>query len=332
MLIGLTGRNASGKGEVALYLQQKSFYYCSLSDVIRDEIRNRGTTPTRELMIDVGNELRSRFGADVLAQRVLAALDSDKHYVIDSIRNPTEVEALRGARPFRLMNVEAPAAMRFERSQRRGRAGDPDTLERFMEIEKLEESGNAHSQNLLSVEAMADLSVTNDSTLEALHHKLDTLVPQLLREEQRPSWDDYFMNIAKVVASRSNCIKRKVAAVIVKDKRIISTGYNGTPRGTKNCNEGGCPRCNGLAASGTALDECYCSHGEENAIVQASYHGVSLKDSIIYTTFAPCLMCTKMIINSGIAEVIYNADYPLNDATFRLYEQAGLRVRKLRLI
>ena len=137
--------------------------------------------------------------------------------------------------------------------------------------------------------------------------------------------------IAQVASMRSNCIKRKVGAVIVKDKRIISTGYNGTPRGTKNCSEGGCPRCNNMAASGTSLDECLCSHGEENAIVQASYHGVSLKDAIIYTTFAPCLMCAKMIINSGICEVVYNMDYPLNDVSFRLFSQAGISVRQLKL-
>ena len=82
------------------------------------------------------------------------------------------------------------------------------------------------------------------------------------------------MAIARVVASRSNCVKRKVAAVITRDRRIISTGYNGTPRGTRNCNEGGCPRCNGFAEGGTRLDECLCSHGEENAITQAAYHGV----------------------------------------------------------
>ena len=115
----------------------------------------------------------------------------------------------------------------------------------------------------------------------------------------------------------------------MRDKRVVSTGYNGTPRGTRNCNEGGCPRCNNLAASGTALDECLCSHGEENAIVQASYHGVSLKDAIIYSTFAPCLTCAKMIINSGIREVVFNADYPLNGSAFRLFEEAKIVVRKL---
>ena len=86
-----------------------------------------------------------------------------------------------------------------------------------------------------------------------------------------------------------------------------------------------------MALSGTALDECLCSHGEENAIVQASYHGVSLKDATIYSTFAPCLMCAKMIINSGIREVIYNMDYPLNDSAFRLFQQAGVFIRKLKV-
>ncbi|MBD3270965.1 MAG: cytidine deaminase [Elusimicrobia bacterium] len=149
------------------------------------------------------------------------------------------------------------------------------------------------------------------------------------KQLKRPDWDEYFMNIAHVVATRSNCIKRQVAAIIVKDKRIISTGYNGTPRGITNCNEGGCPRCNSDIQSGTRLDECYCSHGEENAIVQAAYHGISLKGSILYTTFSPCLMCTKMIINAGIVEVVFGKEYPLSDASFELLKQAHITIRKL---
>ncbi|MBI4483980.1 MAG: dCMP deaminase family protein [Acidobacteria bacterium] len=136
------------------------------------------------------------------------------------------------------------------------------------------------------------------------------------------------MGIARVVSLRSNCVKRKVAAILVKDRRIISTGYNGTPRGTRNCNEGGCPRCNSFAPSGTQLEECLCSHGEENAITQAAYHGVSVKGAILYSTFAPCLMCAKMIINSGIAEVVYNVDYPLNDSALRLLQEAGVQLRQ----
>jgi dCMP deaminase len=155
------------------------------------------------------------------------------------------------------------------------------------------------------------------------------VVSAVLKKNKRPDWDEYFMSIAQVVASRSNCVKRKVAAVVVKDRRIISTGYNGTPRGTTNCNEGGCPRCNQLAPSGTSLEECFCSHGEENAITQAAYHGTSLKGSSLYSTFSPCLLCTKMIINAGIVEVIFNHDYPLGETSLKLLQEAGVFVRKL---
>src|SRR5579864_8157697 len=128
MLIGLTGRNAAGKGEVARYLQRKSFYYYSLSDAIRDEVRSRGDEPTRERLIVVGNELRQRFGSSILAERILAKIEDDKHYIIDSIRNPAEVEAFRAAKHFKLVRVEAPAQVRFHRILSRQRESDPTTL------------------------------------------------------------------------------------------------------------------------------------------------------------------------------------------------------------
>ncbi len=149
------------------------------------------------------------------------------------------------------------------------------------------------------------------------------------KKQNRPGWDEYFMQIAQVVDLRSNCSRRQVAAVIVKDHRIISTGYNGTPRGIKNCNEGGCPRCSSNAPSGTALEECLCCHGEENAIVQAAYHGISVKDSTLYTTFSPCLLCAKMIINAGIVEVVYHRRYSIDDVSMALLAEAGVKVRSL---
>ena len=331
MLIGLTGRNASGKGEVANYLKGNSFEYHSLSDVIRDEIRSRGGEPTRENLIQTGNDLRRQFGPAILAHRILGRIEKDGNVVIDSIRNPAEVEVLRAGGHFRLVKVEASPDVRFQRIQKRGRENDPESYDDFLALEEQEASGDAHSQNLLGVEQLADHSLENNGTLEELQREADQLLLQLLREVPRPGWDQYFMNIAKVAASRSNCLKRKVAAIIVRDKRIVSTGYNGTPRGTPNCNEGGCPRCNNLASSGTSLDECFCSHGEENAIVQAAYHGVQLPDSTIYSTVAPCLLCAKMIINSGISSVVYNKDYPMNDSAFNLFKEAGVRVRKLQI-
>lgn len=147
---------------------------------------------------------------------------------------------------------------------------------------------------------------------------------------QRPGWDDYFMDIAHVVAHRGNCRRRKVAAVIVSDRRIISTGYNGTPRGIANCCEGGCPRCASDASSGENLGECICAHAEENAIVQAAYHGIAVSGSTLYSTLSPCLMCTKMIINAGIKEVVYETEYCFTAQARELLTAAGVVCRQLR--
>ncbi|HLY21808.1 MAG TPA: cytidine/deoxycytidylate deaminase family protein [bacterium] len=126
----------------------------------------------------------------------------------------------------------------------------------------------------------------------------------------RPSWDEYFMSLAHLAATRSTCLRRHVGAVIVKDRMVLSTGYNDTPRGVPNCGEGGCARCASEAASGTALDTCLCLHAEQNAIVQAAYHGVSIAGGTIYCTHQPCLTCAKMIVNAGLVRIVYDEPYP----------------------
>ena len=146
----------------------------------------------------------------------------------------------------------------------------------------------------------------------------------------RPDWDTYFMDIAHVVARRSNCRRRQVAAVIVLEKRIISTGYNGTPRGIKNCYEGGCPRCSSDSASGTHLGDCVCSHAEENAIVQAAYHGIAVRGGVLYSTISPCLLCAKMIINAGIVEVIYEHEYHFTEQVKALFGEAKIACRQFK--
>jgi dCMP deaminase len=332
MILGIAGLNASGKGEVVRFLEERSFYGLSLSDVIREELRLEGVEETRERMIEAGSRLRSEGGPSVLADRTLAVMEPDRNYAVDSIRHPAEVAALRASgRPFHLIWLTAETGLRFERLRARGRPGDPETLDRFRELEARElESADPDHQQLLAVRELADYVVENDGTREDLSRRLMEVLQGCLFFE-RPAWDEYFMNIAMTVATRSNCMKRKVAAVVTIDRRIISTGYNGTPRGTRNCNEGGCPRCNSFAPGGTALDECLCSHGEENAITQAAYHGVSLRGGTVYTTFSPCLQCTKMIINSGLLEVVYNSDYPLGEPSLALLREANVKVRKLQV-
>ena len=329
MRIAVAGLNASGKTEVVSLLERRGFYRSSLSDVIREDLRAEELPPTRERMIERGRALRERFGLGVLAKRALRSLPPDRNHVMDSIRHPAEIESLRGAGDLMLLWVEASPEVRFARSVSRARPGDPATLEEFLELEGRELSTEeAAGQKLLGVRELADEVIANDADLARLESRLDELLEGRLLFRERPSWDAYFMSIARVVATRSNCIKRKVGSIITSDRRIISTGYNGTPRGLPNCNEGGCPRCNRAAESGTRLDECLCSHAEENAITQSAYHGVSVRGGTLFTTLCPCLMCTKMIINSAIAEVVYDSAFPTGGISLELLREAGLKVRR----
>jgi dCMP deaminase len=333
VIIGLTGKNGSGKGEVVKYLQERGFVFYSLSDVLREEAAREGKPVTRDNLVELGNRLRNQGGPGVLAEKIFSRLDPEKHYVIDSIRHPSEVQVFRRRTDFILAAVRAPERLRFERLKQRGRENDPKTFEDFLALEAKEaKSPNSTDQQLDQAISMHDTVLENTGPVKALHDRIKEVLLEFSKKQVRPEWDHYFMGIAKVVALRSNCIKRKVAAVIVRDQRIISTGYNGTPRGVKNCSEGGCPRCNSIDASGKGLEECLCSHAEENAIVQSAYHGVAIKGSTLYTTFSPCLMCTKMIINAGIKEVVYNMDYSLTETAFRLLQEAGIILRKLSVV
>ena len=147
-------------------------------------------------------------------------------------------------------------------------------------------------------------------------------------KDPRPSWDEYFMEIAHVVAKRSNCCRRSVGAVVVRDHHFLSAGYNGTPKKVKNCFDGGCPRCAGKTPRGKGLDECLCVHAEQNAICQAACYGVSIEGSTIYVTISPCLTCAKLIINAGIREVVYGGDYAFSDAVKKLFREAKVKYRR----
>lgn len=330
MIIGLTGKNAAGKGAIAEVLVSGGFEYHSLSDELRRHLESEGIDTTRDALIEGGRRLRAQEGHNVLARRLAARFTQGLNQVVDSIRNPEEARYLMNLTNFFLVAVDAPLQTRFERAVARARPGDPQDAEAFKAAEDRElASGDPAAQQLHETIALAQFEVVNDGNLEALADRVREIFREASRRSVRPGWDEYFMRIAEVVASRSSCVKRRVAAVVVKDRRIISTGYNGTPRGTSNCNEDGCPRCLSLAPSGTGLGECLCSHAEENAIVQASYHGVSLKGASIYSTFSPCLICTKMIINAGIEEVVYRSAYPLPEAARGLLDEAGVKARQL---
>ena len=136
-------------------------------------------------------------------------------------------------------------------------------------------------------------------------------------EIQRPTWDTYFMNIANEVAKRSTCERAQVGAVIVKEKRILTTGYNGSPRGLPHCSEVGC-----------LMDNVHCVrtlHAEQNAIIQAALHGIITEGATIYVTHQPCFLCAKMIINAGLVQIVYDKEYP-DDRSREFLEQAGVKL------
>ncbi len=146
--------------------------------------------------------------------------------------------------------------------------------------------------------------------------------------QTRPEWDEYFMKIAELVSTRSTCLRRQVGAVLVKDKRILATGYNGAPSGITHCEITGCLREKLKVPSGERHELCRGLHAEQNVIIQAAYHGVSINGSVLYVTCYPCSICAKMIINAGIREVIIKEGYPDRMAK-DFFNKAGVRVRNL---
>lgn len=143
----------------------------------------------------------------------------------------------------------------------------------------------------------------------------------------RPDNDTYFMRMAELVATRSTCLRRKVGAVVVKEKRVLTTGYNGAPKGLRHCAEVGCVRMQNHIESGTRHELCRGVHAEQNAVIQAAYFGVSIKDSIIYTTNFPCVMCAKILVNAGIREIVYKDDY-VDELSRRVLDESGVAVRR----
>jgi len=144
--------------------------------------------------------------------------------------------------------------------------------------------------------------------------------------DQRPDWDEYFMEIAHLVAKRSSCLRRKVGALLVLDKRILSTGYNGAPAGLAHCNEVGCIREQLKIPSGERHELCRGLHAEQNAIIQAAVHGVAIKGAELYCTHYPCAVCAKMLVNAGIKSLKLAANYP-DELAKAIFAEAGLNIR-----
>jgi len=153
----------------------------------------------------------------------------------------------------------------------------------------------------------------------------------LMKQMERPDWDDYFLQLADLVATRSTCLRRRVGAVLVRNERIISTGYNGAPRGLKHCLDTGCLREERQIPSGHRYELCRGVHAEQNAIINAAYYGIATQDSVIYCTNQPCIICARMIINAGIVKVVHRGNF--EDAlALELMDEAGISIVEKRIM
>lgn len=176
MIIGLTGMNAAGKTEAAKFLIEKGFSYHSLSDELREVCSEEGIEPIRENLIALGNRLREDYGANYLASRINKKIKQDSNYVIDSIRNPEEIKELQKNKDFILIGIDAPIKLRFERSKKRARTGDAETLEQFSLHEEKENSDNKSGQQLKVCLGMAEKIIYNDASLQEFHNKIEEII------------------------------------------------------------------------------------------------------------------------------------------------------------
>ncbi|KAF8225114.1 hypothetical protein L208DRAFT_1368539 [Tricholoma matsutake] len=229
-------------------------------------------------------------------------------------------------RPFLMvLNVDAPMYERFLRSKSK-------SLEEFVRDDDrvvfgMESSSSDSIITPSSLQDLTDVRVINSfHSISDLYAHLDSL--NLLDPENlRPGWDAYFMTLASLASQRSNCMKRRVGAVLVRDNRVLSTGYNGTARGLSNCNQGGCRHCNGTTLSVGIPYECVCLHAEENALLEAGRERIG-QNAVLYCNTCPCLRCTVKIIQTGVKTVVYNLTYKVDDASASLFTQAGVELRK----
>ncbi|HDP99342.1 MAG TPA: hypothetical protein ENN22_09190 [bacterium] len=328
MIIGLTGSNAAGKSTVVDFLVSQNFEAHSLSDIIRDELRQRQLPASRENLIQAGNELRTKFGASVLADRVKNKIQSD-NAVIDSIRNTEEVRSLRQLNNFFLVSVDAPVELRFRWAKTRGRVENASTLEQFIALENREKSATTTAQNIAACMAKADYQLINNNSIDELHNQVRKMVADL-QKRKRPSWDHYFMKMAFLVAERSTCLRHHVGAIIVKDRKVLTTGYNGAARNLDDCLKLGCLRDQLKIASGERHEICRAIHAEQNAIIQAGVHGTAIYGGTIYCTHSPCIICAKMIVNAGVVRVVTCSDYPDDfSLAIDLFKQAGIEIVRI---
>ncbi len=329
MLIGVTGESCAGKDTTARCLNERGYIHYSLSDQLRAELGKK------RRFSDLGklaNELRKKHGPGFLAERALETFEPEGDYVISSIRNPAEAEILKTRGDFYLVSVTAPQKVRFKRMLERGREkNEPKTFEEFLKEEARQKKGADYSQNIGRCIKAAEFQISNRESavnpMIVLRPKVYDLLQQI-KNKIRPSWDERFMRVLEGIEAMSTCDRGSSGALIVKDKRILATGYSGSPAGLKHCTEVGHLFEKRLNPDGTISMHCVrTTHAEENAIAQAAKYGPTIMGATIYCTMEPCSnRCAPLIINAGIKRVVARYRYHGAELTRKWFRGAKIEL------
>ena len=332
MIIGVTGTIGAGKGTVVEALVEKGFKHYSVRAYLNEEIKQRGMPLNRNSQISVANDLRAKNSSSYIAEQLYAvAKQVGGDCIIESLRTVGEIEALRKKGEFFLIAVDADRNARYTRNILRNSETDNITFDEFKEKEDMEMiSDNPAKQNLRACIEEADFTIINNGTKEEMKNKVEAVLEKIEKKKTRPSWDEYFMGICEKVAERCTCDRGKGGTVIVRDKRILTTGYIGSPPGIPHCDEEGHLLKTVKHDDGKETTHCMRTiHCELNAILQAAKLGIPLEGSTLYTFKAPCRNCAMAIISCGIKRVVAKMRYHGDFDTAALFKEAGVKFEVL---
>jgi deoxycytidylate deaminase/dephospho-CoA kinase len=348
MIIGITGTLGAGKGTIVEILKQKGFKHFSVRNFLIEEINKRGLKINRDSMVLVANQLREINSPSFIIEQLYEKAKEEENSIIESIRTLGELEKIKEKKGI-ILAIDAEPQTRYSRIILRQTETDNITFEKFLENEKRElYSIDPNKQNLSACIDKADFVIENNKDFENIKNQINKIFIKIKETKtennfekkeklnsrkreiyQRLSWDEYFMKITSVVAERSTCLRHNVGTIIVKDKRIITTGYNGAVKGQEDCLTLGCKKDELNLETGFGAEQCRAVHAEQNAIAQAGLYGANIKGGTIYCTHIPCRMCAKQIINSGLKELIYYFDYAGSKDSLIFLKECGIKIKKI---
>lgn len=326
--IGITGTLGAGKGTIVDYLvKEKGFVHFSVRDFITQEIERRGMPVNRDSMTIVGNDLRKQHSPSYITDELYKqAQETGKNCIIESVRTPLEVSELRKHSNFYLFAIDADAKVRYERIVVRGSSTDNVSFETFIANEQREmTSDDPNKQNLKACIEQADYLFSNDGNFEDLHQKIEEVLDTIMYK--RPSWDEYFMELANTASKRATCDRGRSGCVIVKNRHVLVTGYVGSPAGLPHCDEVGHLFSKTIHSDGSISNHCIRTvHAEQNAICQAARRGIALEGATLYCRMTPCRTCAMLIINCGIKRVVCERKYHKGAESEEMFRQAGIEL------